>query len=119
LGDFSFIEEPNLSFFSIPRIIYSNVNTDKLSILSNNKGLAGIYLFTHLESGKKYVGSAIDLYKQLRQYYSISRLSRNKNQYFSNALLAYGYSAYSLSILEYLDISNLSKEEARLLIISR
>lgn len=33
--------------------------------------------------------------------------------YIYNALLHYGYGAFSLSILEYIDISNLSKEDAK------
>lgn len=119
LGGSSFIGEPNLLFFSIPIIIYSNADTDKLSILSENKNKAGIYQWIHKESGKTYIGSAVDLYKRLRQYYSISRLSRNKNQYLSNALLSHGHSAFSLAILEYFDVSNLSLEESKKLILER
>jgi len=119
LGGSFFIGEPNLLFFSIPIIIYSNADTDKLSILSENKNKAGIYQWIHKESGKIYIGSAVDLYKRLRQYYSISRLNRNKNQYISNALLSHGYSAFSLSILEYINIDNLSLEESKKLILER
>jgi len=36
-----------------------------------------------------------------------------------NALLVHGHSAFTLSIIEYIDISNLDKEKARELIISR
>jgi len=36
-----------------------------------------------------------------------------------NSLGNYGYSAFSLSILEYVDISGLSKEQARKLILER
>jgi group I intron endonuclease len=39
--------------------------------------------------------------------------------YISNALLLHGYSSFSLTILEYIDISNLSKDEARKLILER
>ena len=39
--------------------------------------------------------------------------------YICKALLYYRYSAFTLSILEYIDISNLSKEETRKLILSR
>lgn len=35
----------NVSF--TPVIIYNNVDTDKSIILSNNKGKAGIYMWTH------------------------------------------------------------------------
>jgi hypothetical protein len=62
-----------------PIIIYSNLETDKTIILSNNKGKAGIYQWTHKESGKIYVGSAYDLYNRFRQYYSKGYLRRYKN----------------------------------------
>ena len=35
--------------------VYSNVDTNKLQVLADNKGKAGIYLWTHLESGKKNI----------------------------------------------------------------
>jgi len=37
----------DITFLVVPVIIYSNADTDKLSILTDNK--AGIYLWTHLE----------------------------------------------------------------------
>ena len=40
--------------------VYKNAETEKLQILSDNKGKAGIYLRKHKESGKIYVGSAED-----------------------------------------------------------
>lgn len=39
-------------------IVYHNVDTNKSQILSDNRGKAVIYLWTHLESGKIYVGSS-------------------------------------------------------------
>src|SRR5579871_707953 len=39
--------------------------------------------------------------------------------YICNALVHHGHSAFSLTILEYIDIANLSKEEARKLILER
>jgi len=36
----------------IPAIVYNNADTDKLRILTDNKSKAGIYLWTHIESGK-------------------------------------------------------------------
>ena len=100
-------------------IVYSNIDTDKSKILSENKGKAGIYQWTHLESGKFYIGSAVDLSKRLKDYFSKAHLERSKTRYINNAILSHGYSAFSLSILEYIDISNLSKKETRKLILSR
>jgi group I intron endonuclease len=102
----------------VPVIIYNNANTDKSRILSDNKGKTGIYLWTHNESGKIYVGSAHDLLRRLRDYFNPSKLKEWDN-YISKALIHHTHSAFSLAILEFIDISNLSKEEARKLIISR
>lgn len=43
----------------VPIIIYNNGDVDKAKILKENFGKAGIYQWTHLESGKFYVGSAL------------------------------------------------------------
>lgn len=107
-----------LIYSFIPLMVYSNAESDKIQLLSENKGKAGIYQWTHLESGKFYIGSAFDLSKRLSQYYSSSYL-KEKDYYISRALIHHTYSAFSLSILEYINISNLSKEEARKLILSR
>jgi hypothetical protein len=47
------------------------------------------------------------------KYFSIKCLEKNKTSYICNALKAYDYSAFSLSILEIIDITNLSKQDAR------
>jgi group I intron endonuclease len=103
----------------IPIIIYSNAETDKSTILTSNKGKAAIYMWTHIESDKIYVGSATDLSKRLSLYFSKKHIGRFKKVYIYNALLLHGYAAFSLSILEYINISGLSKEEAQKLILER
>jgi len=44
-------------------MIYSIADTNKLQILKDNKGKTGIYMWTHLKSGKRYIGSGINLSK--------------------------------------------------------
>lgn len=102
---------------AISLIVYINAQTEESLILSENKGKTGIYLWFHLESGKIYIGSAVDLAKRLSRYYSKGHLQRNKTMRICNALLLHTHSAFSLYILEILDITNLDKEEARLLIL--
>lgn len=99
-------------------IVYNNAETDKSKILSDNKGLSGIYQWKHLETGKVYIGSAVDLSNRLESYYFFSLLKRADN-YISRGLLHHGYSAFSLTILEYVNITNLNTEEARNLILER
>ena len=60
----------------------------------------------------------MDLSRRFYSYYSLLELKRINN-YISRALIHHEYSAFSLSILEYIDILNLSLEKARKLILSR
>jgi len=119
IGSLLFIDEPNILLSLIPIVVYSNADIDKPNILTAVKGKAGIYMWTHKETGKSYVGSAIDLSKRLSNYYSIGYLTRYSNSIICNALYHHGYSKFSLTILEYIDISNLSKLEAKKLILER
>jgi hypothetical protein len=95
----------------IPAIFYENADVDRLRILKDNKDKAGIYLWTHLESGKIYIGSALNLSDRLKNYFNKGNLERNKS--ICNALLHHGYSKFTLTIIEIIDISNLTKAEAR------
>jgi len=129
MGSLLYQEELSLLFLSMPIIIYSNADTAKSSILSGNKGKAGIYQWTHNESGKIYIGSAFDLSKRLKDYYSTYYLNR-ANSYICKAIICHTHSAFSLSILEYIDVSparaiiaaqpgNSSKKEIQKLILER
>jgi hypothetical protein len=128
IGSLLFIDEFNILYSFIPSfqdhllattiILYNNAETDKLQILSDNKGKTGIYMWIHKESGKRYIGSALESSKRLRSYYSITELKR-ANNYISRALLHHTHSAFSLSILEIIYIFSKSVEETRKLILSR
>lgn len=98
---------------------YGNSDTDKLDILQDNKGRAGIYLWYNNISNKCYVGSSIDLSKRFSSYYSLPYLIRRNKSYICNALFKNGYSNFSLTILEYIDISNLSKDQIKTKILER
>jgi group I intron endonuclease len=118
--DYSLLEEFEI-FFSIfvPIMIYSNADSDKLKVLADNKGKAGIYQWTHIKSGRIYIGSAYDLSSRLNCYFNKRYLERDKNLYICNSILHHGYSSFSLTILEYIDITGLSKKDARKLILLR
>ena len=45
--------------------IYSNSDTCKEEILSENTNKSGIYMWTNSTNGKCYIGSAVDLPKRL------------------------------------------------------
>lgn len=105
-------------FSKIPVIVYDNALTDKFRIKSELKNKAGIYMWTHLKSNRVYVGSAFDLSIRLSQYYYDTYLDILDN-YISRALLEHTHEAFSLTILEIIEISDKSIEEARELILSR
>jgi group I intron endonuclease len=113
------INSKNNSFVPEGAVKYINAETEKLQILTETNKKAGVYLWLHLESGKKYVGSASNLSKRLSYYFSKANIARNKKSRIYNALLHYGYSSFSLTILEFIDITNLSKSEAKKLILER
>ena len=99
-------------------ISHYNSETDKTQIFKETKSQSGIYKWTLLELGKIYIGSAINLSNRLSNYYNKSYLNRYNSRIY-NAINCHGYEAFSLTILEYLDIFNLSKEKAQILILER
>jgi group I intron endonuclease len=94
-----------------PVKVYENADNLKLDILLDNKGKSGIYMWKSLKDGKTYIGSARDLRRRLMGYFNINQLARTSNAYISRALLKYGYSAFSLTILEYCDLDSLIERE--------
>jgi hypothetical protein len=92
----------------VSSVIYNNAEEDKLIILADTKNKA-VYLWTHLESSKEYIGSSVNLSRRLSSYYFSKNIARYKKSKIHNALLSYGYSAFSLTILEYIDLVNLPR----------
>jgi group I intron endonuclease len=95
----------------VPVRVYANVDTQKLEILKENKGKSGIYCFTNLTNGKKYVGSSVNLGIRFSQYFNVNNLTRQNYMAICMSLLKYGYSGFSLEILEYCDSSELLTRE--------
>jgi hypothetical protein len=98
----------------VPVKVYQNADINKEEIFIDNKGLSGIYCFTNLINKKQYVGCAVDIRKRMYQHYSAKRLmvSAAQGSIISKALLKYGYSAFSLEILEYCDAKDLIERES-------
>lgn len=96
-----------------PLISYLNL-TIKSHIFQENKNKSGIYRWNNLITKKSYVGSVINLIRRLRQYLSINHLNSTllrSRSFICTSLLKYGYSNFSLDILEYCDSNILIKRE--------
>ena len=104
-------EYKNISI--IPLIRYNNANLDKFIIYAENIGKSGIYRWVNNLNGKSYVGSSISLSYKLNIYYSLYSLRKEVKGsiILQRALLKYGYSNFSLDILEYCELDVLIKRE--------
>jgi group I intron endonuclease len=98
-----------------PAIIYLDLTIEMKVILKNNKGKSGIYRLTNLITRATYIGSAVDLTRRLRDYFSTKFLKKEilkNNSLIYRALLKYGYSNFRLEILEYCDkLSTIEREQ--------
>lgn len=92
-------------------VVFSDADQDKENILEYVKGKAGIYLWTNKLKGKKYVGSSMALRRRLLEYYNVNRLLNEKSMPINVALLKYGYTNFSLTILEICDKDSLMSRE--------
>ena len=76
-----------------------------------NKSKGVIYRLLNNVNKKTYIGSSVPFSQRLYKYYSVKHLSENKTP-IHNALLKYGYSNFSLDILEYCEKeSSISREQ--------
>jgi len=71
--------------------VYLNLLRDRAKILSENRNIAGVYCIIHKISGKRYIGSSVNLAKRLNYYLSINQ----------NSLLPQSRSAIYRSIKKY------------------
>ena len=94
-----------------PEKIYEDVYNSRSDILKENKGKSGIYMWTNKLTGDVYIGQSFDISKRLKNYLNLSYLRSKDTFIISRALIKYGYSNFSLTILEYCDKSDLSVRE--------
>ena len=98
----------------IPVVSYCNANIDKSIVYKENKNKSGIYRWNNLITGKSYIGSSISLRGRFSTYYSLTYLKKRVEKGSSiiySSLLKYGYSNFSIDILEYCEPSLLILKE--------
>jgi group I intron endonuclease len=90
----------------VPIMIYSNVETDKSKIIFDNKNKSGIYRWVNTLTGETYIGSSTNLANRFKDYFSqknIERILERSESRILRAIQTYGYSKFSINILEYCD----------------
>lgn len=95
-------------------IVYENSSLNKPNVLKENKNKSGVYRLVNKINGESYVGSSINLTNRFRRYYNINYLQGKiliDNSRIYRALLKYGYSNFSLEILEYCNNESLKIRE--------
>ena len=83
--------------------VYSDLDKTKV-IFKENMKRPGIYRWVNLVNGSTYIGSASDLTRRFRDYFSekwLEKETRSNNSIIYRALLKYGYTKFRLEILEY------------------
>jgi len=94
-----------------PLVEYENPEENQKEIFNSNQNKSGVYLWRNRKSQKEYVGSSENLRNRFYQYLNPNQLERNWNMEICQALLDDGYSAFTLSILEYCDPADCLERE--------
>jgi len=90
---------------------YEDVYSMKKIIIEENKGKSGIYMWTNKLTNNIYIGQSKDISKRFINYFNLSYIKSKDSFIVSRALIKYGYSNFSLTILEYCKISDLLIKE--------
>jgi len=91
--------------------VYENAFDMRKDFLNENKGKSGIYMITNKLTNDIYIGQSIDISKRFKKYFNLSYIKSKDNLIISRALIKYGYSNFSVTILEYCDKSELLVRE--------
>lgn len=82
-----------------PFIVYSDLVSNVKIIFKDNKGKSGVYRWNNLITGTSYIGSAVNLGRRFRDYFSLKFIKKEilkNNSLIYRALLKYGYSNFNL-----------------------
>ena len=91
-----------ISFTIIPIVVYPNADTSKIQIIQEIKDKSGVYSWIKNENGKSYTGSSVNLSARLYRYYILAHsTAQSKHSLICKSLVKYGYSSFSLEILQH------------------
>lgn len=93
---------------------YNNCEINKTLIFQENKNKSLIYRWKNNINGKTYIGSTTNFSSRFYKYYSLKHILKYKTP-IHNALIKYGYSNFTLEILEYCEeINTIFREQCYL-----
>lgn len=92
-------------------VVYIDIESNKKNILQENKDRSGIYMITNKITKDFYIGQSKNLYNRFLNYFNPAYLKRSPNSIIGRAIFKYGYSNFSLTILEYCDKKDLTARE--------
>ncbi len=95
----------------VPVKFYENAYALKKLIIKENKNKSGIYRWTNKCNGDIYIGQSSDLSARFIHYFNKSYISSKNHLIICRALIKFGYSNFSLEILEYCEKSVLLERE--------
>lgn len=72
----------------------------------NLKGKSGIYMFFNIISGKRYIGSSVDIYNRIHEHYHNLKNNKSHNAHFQSSWNKYGEDAFMFCVLEYCNSEN-------------
>lgn len=94
-----------------PVKVYENALDMRKDILKENKNKSGIYMWTNKLTNDIYIGQSINISNRFKNYFNFSYLKSKDSLIIVRALTKYGYANFSVTILEYCDISDLLTRE--------
>ena len=96
----------------VPVIRYDNADLDKSFIYKWNINKSGVYRLVNKINGKGHIASSTYLTNSFDTYYSLDALRKVSGSIIIyRALLKYGYSNFSLDIIEYCEPNKLIKRK--------
>lgn len=104
-------DENNTNNSNSPVKVYEDSYSMRKDILKDTIGKSGIYMWKNKLTGDVYVGQSADIAKRLKNYYNLSYIKSKSSFIISRALIKYGYSNFSFTILEYCNKSDLLSRE--------
>lgn len=75
-----------------------------------NMSQGGIYAISHRDSGRMYVGSAVNLRRRQTEHFSHLRCGRHHSQHLQAAFAKYGENSFDFDVIEFVDCRSILED---------